>query len=603
MNEQAPTLYQFGPFQLHSSGHLLLRDGKPVSLTPKALDTLLVLVQSSGHVLQKDEILKKVWPDTFIEEATLAQNIFTLRKILGVDGSGRAYIETIPRRGYRFVADVKKLGPGGVALDDGLANGIPEKVAPVTPHPPASPEKSLAVLPLTNMSPDQDMEYFVDGITESIINSLAQVPQLRVRARSTIFRYKGSDIDPIQAGQDLGVQSVLLGRVLQRGKGLVINLELVDVANGWHLWGKQYNRTAADIFDVEEDIFRNVCEKLELQLADDGRGSSARRYTANAEAYRLYLRGRYHWNERTVDGYRKAIGCFREAIEGDPNYALAYAGLADAYSLQCSAFYGLKQPTEIMPRARAAAEKALQIDGSLPEAHTSLAYVKLFYDWDWFGAEAGFKRAIALDPRCAHAHHWYSHYLIAVGKNQTALEENQRAMELDPHDSTYNQHLAWYYLFAGDTDKAIETLRILITQSPNFYPARIILGIAYRQKEMFAEAVAEFEEARRLEDTSPPLAFIGNVYGRSGEKKKAREVLAELKKRSRQQYVSAYCKTVVAVGLEEFDEAFGYLDDAYHERSEWLTWIKVNWMLDPLRSDRRYDKLVQRLGFPAPALE
>lgn len=591
-------LYQFGPFQLDSSGHLLMREGKPVSLTPKALDTLLVLVQAGGRVLQKDEILKKVWPDTFIEEATLAQNIFTLRKILGVDENGRPYIETIPRRGYRFVADVKLLGPGGVAFEAEPEGDAAQEIAPAAQPPAAAPEKSLAVLPLVNQSQDQEMEYFVEGFTDNIINNLAQVPQLRVMARSTVFRYKSRELDPIQAGRELGVQSVLVGRVVQFGERLVISMELVDVANGWHIWGEQYNRPPADIFDVQEEIFRNVCDKLQLDFAKSGRGALTRRHTTNAEAYRLYLMGRYHWNKRTGDGYLKSIACYRQAIEVDPNYALAYSGLADAYSLQCSAFYGFRQPTEIMPRARAAVEKALQIDDSLAEVHTSLAYIKLVYEWDWAGAEAGFKRALALEPRCAHAHHWYSHYLMAVGKNQAALEENQTAMRLDPHDPTYNQHLGWYYLFIGDYDKAAEPLRMLIEQEPSFYPAHIILGIVYRQKGMFAEAIEEFQAARQLEDTAPAIAFIGNMYGISGDKKKAREMLGELKKRARQQYVSAYCKTMIAIGLEEYDEAFAHLDDAYYEHSEWLTWIKVNWMLEPLRSDPRYDRLVQRLGFP-----
>ncbi|MDQ3804037.1 MAG: winged helix-turn-helix domain-containing protein [Acidobacteriota bacterium] len=593
-----PTLYQFGPFQLDSSGHLLLRDGKPVSLTPKALDTLLVLVQASGRVLQKDEILTKVWPDTFIEEATLAQNIFTLRKILGVDENGRPYIETIPRRGYRFVADVKKLGPRGVAPEAKPAGDASEEVAPAPPPGPDAPAKSLAVMPLINLSPDQDIEYLAEGITDSIINNLAHVPQLHVIASSIVLRSMGHEIDPVEVGRELGVHSVLLGQVMKLGERLDISMKLIDVAHGWHTWGQQYNRALADIFEVQEDIFRNVCDKLQLSHAEGWRGSLAKLYTPNAEAYRLYLMGRYYWNKRTGEGYRRAIASFREAIEGDPNYALAYTGLADAYSLQCSAFYAFKQPTENMPRARAAVMKALRINDTLPEAHTSLAYIKLAYDWDWVGAEAEFKRAITLDPRNAHARHWYSHYLIAMGKNQAALEENKKAMELEPGDLAYNQHLGWYFLATGDSDKAVETLRRLVDQYPSFYPARVILGIAYQQKEMFPEALAEFQDARRLEDTAPTLAFIGNVYGLSGEKKKAREMLGELEKRSRQQYVSAYCKAVVEIGLEEYDAAFKYLDDAYHERSEWLMWIKVNGMLDPLRSDPRYDRLVQQLGFP-----
>jgi tetratricopeptide (TPR) repeat protein len=285
-------------------------------------------------------------------------------------------------------------------------------------------------------------------------------------------------------------------------------------------------------------------------------------------------------------------------MEVDRNYALAYSGLADCYALQCSAFYSLQQPTQVMPRAKAAVENALLLNDTLAEVHASLANIQLTYEWNWEAAEASFKRAIALDPKCAHVHHWYSHYLMIVGDADAAYEETHKALEIDPHDLTYNQHLGWYYLFTDKYDEAIKHLRAMIEQDPDFYPAHIILGIAYADNEMYPEAIEEFLEARRLEDRPPTLSYLGNVYARMGDKKKAREMLNELKKRSRQEYVSAYCMAMISIGLENFDEAFQYLDDAYHEHSEWLCWVKVNRVLDPIRSDPRFKKLLNRLAIP-----
>src|SRR5919197_6503319 len=355
MIRRATRFYEFGPFRIDTAERLLLREGTPVPLTPKAFETLLRLIQNSGHVVEKDELMREVGPDTYVEEANLTQNVFTLRKVLGEGRGGRQYIETVPRRGYRFTAAVKEVWDAerNRAID------------------------SLAVLPLVNASADPNIEYLSDGVTESIINSLSQLPQLRVMARSTVFRYKGRDVHPQEAGHEMGVRAVLTGRVFQFSDRLIIRAELTDVADGWQLWGEQYNSEPSDIFVVQEEISQEISEKLRLKLSGEERLRLAKRHTESADAYQAYLKGRFYWNKRTVESLKKSVELFEEAIRLDPNYALAYAGLADAYLLLGSVEYGALDPVSAMEKARQSAAAAFGRDASLAEAHASLAYVRI----------------------------------------------------------------------------------------------------------------------------------------------------------------------------------------------------------------------------------
>jgi TolB-like protein/Tfp pilus assembly protein PilF len=581
--------YEFGPFYLDPARRLLLREGKPVSLTAKTFDTLLCLVEHGERVVDKEELLKSVWPDTFVGEATLAQNIFKIRKALGQDPDGHSYIVTIPKRGYRFVGKVSRLENQPASVEEErpptLSAGAEETAS-------ESQNKSLAIMPLANMSNDPNAEYLSEGITESTINNLSQLHELQVVARSTVFRYKGQEIDPLEVGEKLSVNYVMVGRILLMGDQLIVKAELVDVANGWQLWGQQYAHDFSDIFKFEEEIAKDISEKLQLSLTKKEREQLDKHYTENAEAYDLYLQGRYHWNKKTEEGLKKAIDCFEQAIKIDPHYALALFGLADAYV--AFDFRGLLPPKETMPKAKAAASKAIEIDTNLAQPHTSLGCVKLIYDRDWEGAEKEFKRAIKLNPKYSHAHNWYSQYLMAMGQSETSFQESRIAMELDPFDPGTNLHLGWHYLHARQHDKAIEQLKKLIELEPKFFLAHLLLGMAYEQQGNFSEALVEFKEARLLEDSPVLLGFLGYTYAALGDRTRAMEILDELRERSKHSYVPAYSMALIHSRLGEQDDAFEHLEEAFAEKNQWLSWLNVAPEFDSLRPNPRFEMLVRR---------
>jgi TolB-like protein/DNA-binding winged helix-turn-helix (wHTH) protein/Tfp pilus assembly protein PilF len=598
MDVKPRPIYEFGSFRLEVAEHKLLHGTEPVPLTVKAFETLVALVQSSERLVEKNELLKKVWPDTFVDENTLAQNIFTLRKTLSLYDNGRQYIETVPRRGYRFVVRAQEVSPQSPATVEhsrlpGLHGFLSEGAAGAA----TQSSISLGVLPMVNVSADPNIDYLCEGITDSLINNLSQLPQLRVISRSVVFRYQGSELDPREAGKELGVKAVLVGRVQMVGDNLAVSTELVDAEGGWQIWGARYNRKLSDIFEVQEDIAQQIFEKLRLKLLGaEHRPQLFKRHTENIEAYHLYLKGRYYWNKRNGEGYNQALACFKQAIEADPRYALAYSGLADSYALQAGAFYALQMPRQIMPAAKAAALKALELNVRLAEAHTSLAYIKLSYDWDFPGAEESFKRAIELNPNCAHAHHWYAHYLMVASRRAESWSECQRALELEPLDPIFNLHLGWYYLYIREYDNAVDQLRKMSEVMPNLYPTHFLLGVAYAQQSNFQEAIDEFKTARSIEDRPPSLGYAGYVYGLAGERDKALQIQNELMEMSKHRYVSPYCRGIVYIALREMDKAFECLDKAYEDRSEWMVWLNINPELDSLRSHPRFADLQRRVG-------
>src|SRR5215213_5712392 len=592
MDHESSQGYEFPPFHLDSARRLFLREGKPVARTAKAFDTLLVLIENRDRVVEKDELLKNVWPDTFVGEATLAQNIFKIRKTLGQDPDGHPYIVTIPKRGYRFVGKVSR-------LEDQPANVEKEPPAKTTlsasdeENASESQVKSLAIMPLDNLSDDPNAEYLSDGITENTINKLSQLHDLRVAARSTVFRYKGQDFDPRKVGRDLSVNYVMVGRVALMGDQLIVKAELVDVANGWQLWGdKQYVHKLSDVFEFEEEIATHISEELRLTLTKKEQEQIRTQYTENSKAYLLYLEGRYHWNKRTEEGLRKAIELFKQAIKIDAHYTLALFSLADAYI--SFDFRGLLAPKEIMPEAEAAASKAIEIDPGLAQPHTSLGCVKLIYDRDWDGAEKEFKRAIELDPKYAAAHNWYSQYLMAKGQIEASFNESRIALNLEPFDLSTNLHLGWHYLHARNYEEAIEQLEKVIQLEPKFFLAHLLLGIAYEQQGNFSEALEEFKEASLLENSPVLLGFLGYTYAALGDRTKAVEMLDELRERSKHSYVPAYSIALIHSRLGEQDEAFEHLDKASMERSQWLSWLNVAPEFDNLRLDPRFETLVRR---------
>ncbi len=457
---------------------------------------------------------------------------------------------------------------------------------------------SVAVLPFVNVSADPQTEYLSDGITESVINNLSQFRSLRVMARSTVFRYKGKEADPQKVGQDLHVGAVLTGRLQERGDTLVIQAELVDVSKGTQLWGQQYNRKLADILSVQEEISREISEKLRLRLTGEDKARMAKRPTENNEAYELYLKGRYYWNKRTEEGLRRAIEYFSQATEKDPAYALAHAGLADCYIVLGE--FGLLPGREAYAKARGAAAKALALDDTLAEPHNALAILKGDYDWDWPGAEREFRRAIELNPGYSTAHQWYAELLSELGRHEEALAEIKRAQQLDPLSLIINAASGKILLYAGRDDLAIEQLRKTLEIDPNFAHAHHFLGYVYVRKGAFTEAIAEFQRAISL---SPNLtqykAGLGHAYARAGKSAEARKLLSELKEESKRRYVSWSDFAAIYAGLGEKDQAFACLEKAYEQRdTKLVTRGSLNPLLDPLRSDPRFADLLRRIGLP-----
>jgi len=460
----------------------------------------------------------------------------------------------------------------------------------------AAPVDSLAVLPFTNASRDPNAEYLSDGLTESLINSFSQLPQLRVLPPTTVFVYKGKD--PLKAGRDLGVRAVLTGRVLQRGDSLIVQAELTDVKRGSQMWGKRFQEKFSDAFAVQEGIAREISQSLRLKLTGEEEKRLARRYTENPEAYDLYLKGRYYWNKRTGESIGKSIQFFQSAIEKDPGYALAYAGLADSFHLL--AFYGEGPPKEFWPKARAAAVRALEIDENLAQAHALLADLKYLFDWDWPGAEREFRRAIELNPNYPTGHQWYANYLSVCGRFPAALREIQSAQNLDPLNLVINTDVGTTYYWGGQYERAIEEQRKALELDPDFFLAHVYLGFAYLRKNLPEDAIREFGIAGRLAPDEPDaIALRGYACGVAGRRSEAEKALAELAALSKRRYVSAFPIAWVYVGLGNKDRAFEWLEKAYGERACRLVYLNVERAFDPLRSDPRFVDLLRRMKFPS----
>ncbi len=458
---------------------------------------------------------------------------------------------------------------------------------------------SVAVLPFENAGGDPNGEYLSDGITESLIGNLTQLPELRVIARASVFRYKGRAADPQAVARELNVRAVVMGRVAQRGENLSVSAELIDTRDNRRVWGEQYQRRLADVLALEGEISRDLSRRLRVRPAGEAERRPAKRPTANTEAYQLYLKGRYYWNKMPQDVDR-GIQSFQQAIEKDPNYALAYTGLADYYLSLGSWEVGAMAPAEAGPKARAAARKALEIDDQLAEAHTSMGYALLNFDWDWAGAERELRRSLELDPRDSNAQHRYSHYCMAVGRVDESLAASQRALELDPLNLIISGHLGWHYVWARQPDQAIEQVRKTLELDPNFFYGHLLLGWADEQKGMYQEAIAAEEKASEVSGRNAlSLASLGHAYAVGGKRAQALQVIEELKERSRQSYVGAYEIAVIYVGLGDKDQAFAWLEKACQERSAWLVYLTREPRLDPLRPDPRFRELVRRVGVPS----
>jgi serine/threonine protein kinase/Tfp pilus assembly protein PilF len=455
---------------------------------------------------------------------------------------------------------------------------------------------SVAVLPFVNVSADPNIEYLADGVTDGIIGSLSRIPDLRVMARSTVFSYKGHEVTAQKVGKDLNVDAVLLGRIEQRGDTLTIRADLVSVKDGSELWGGQYSRKLADLLNIEEAISKEIYDNLRPRLTGQEAAQPAHHYTDNPEAYQLYLQGVYYRNKWTEAGFAKAIDYFNQAVERDPNYALAYAGLANAYNFQGD--YGYAAPKDVRQSAKAAAERALRIDPMLPEAHVSQALVREAFDWDWRGAEREFRRALELDPNSAAAHQWYGDFLLRMDRTEEARTEFKRAQELDPLSLPINTGMGLQLYYARQYEASIQQLKKTLNLDPNFVPAQRALETAYAQNSMFREAIAERQRVLTLSGNPDLAAAIGEDYRKSGYSGVLQSWLAGLKEVSKQRYVSPYNIAQIHARLLEKEQALTTLEQAVRERDCRLSYVKVDPAFDEIRADVRFQQVVARLGMP-----
>jgi TolB-like protein/Tfp pilus assembly protein PilF len=572
-------LYEFGPFRLDAGGRLLFREGQRLALSPKAVELLVVLVEAEANTVGKEELLNRVWADTAVEEGSLTSHISLLRKTLG-----ERYIETIPKRGYRFVGTVNE----------------------VTEAPGRQPHiRSLAVLPLENLAPYSDGDYFAESMTEALITGLAKIASLRVVSRTSIMRYKNTQKSLPEIGKELSVDAIVEGSVQREGDRVRISARLVRAATDQHMWADAYDRELRDVLILQNEVARTIAQQVQAKLTPEehARLSSARE--VDPGAYELAIKGRYFWVKRTEDSINRALAHFQQAVKLDPGYAAAYSGLADCYSsLGFSFDVGSQRPADVQPKAKAAAMKALQLDDSLADAYTSLAYVKLNFDWDWPGAELEFKRSLQLNPGYANGHHWHAHLLLSSGRLGEALAESKRALELDVLSPIMNVHLGWHYLYARQYDRALDQLTKTLELDPNYGLAHWYRGLAYQQKGMYTEALRELAKARNLLKHSPIVeADIGHLHAVSGSKTEAESVIAWLKKESARRYVNPFAIALIYVGLGRYDQGFEWLDTAFCERSDMLVYLRVDPRLDSIRPDPRFALLAGRVGVPQVSID
>lgn len=456
---------------------------------------------------------------------------------------------------------------------------------------------SIVVLPFTNMSSDAENEFFADGITEEIINALAQIEELRVVARTSAFSFKGKQIDLRTVGESLNVTSILEGSVRKSGNRLRITAQLINVADGYHLWSERYDRELQDIFEVQDEIAKTIANRLKVTLRGESQQPLVKAGTTNLEAYQLYLKGRFQANKRTPDGFSEGVGYFQQAIEKDPDYAMAYAGLAEAYTQM--AFMNVFPPKELMPKAKAAAVKALELDDNLADPHVALGYASFGYDWDWVAAEKHFERAYELNPRGLSYHIYFPTYLSSLGRFEEALALANRAVELDPASPSANYLLSVQYFVARKFDQAIEELRRTLEMAPDLFLVYVVLAQAYAGKGLYREAITEIEKVSAMNRDLPAVAGLrGYIHGLLGERSEALQIIEQLKAISKQRYVPGFYIALVYAGLRDNDQAFDWLEKSREERFVRLAYLAREPLWEPIRSDARFAELVRRVGIP-----
>ena len=611
MSQQATDLYEFGPFRIDTTNRLLFRNGKPIPLKPKVVETLLVLIENSGRVLEKDELIQKLWPDTFVEEGNLTQNIYVLRKALSDGPESEAYIETIPRRGYRFAVEVRKVNAentaavstarrstrwiwlAGFVLIGVAAVGLIWISQKVRSNSSNVAIKTLAILPFRPLTAGSGDNYIGQGMADALITKLSNSQQIAVRPTSAVLRYVDNDRDPLAAGRALDVEAVLDGKVQREGERVRVTVQLLRVSDGASLWAEQYDEAFTNIFALQDSISAQAARSLTLQLTGNQTASMRKHYTENAKAYDSYLQGRYFFNKRNTAGFKKAIEHYDHALSIDSNYALAYAGLADCYIRLNDS--GVPMTEEAVPHGRAAVMKALSIDDTLAEAHATLAFIKFRHDWDFAGADAEFKRSLQLDPNYSEAHQWYAFYLLAVGRPTEAEGEMKRAQELDPLSVSLNSNLALSLFFRHQFEQSVQQCRKTLEMEPTFTLARVTLGLNYEQQGLTKEAIAEFRKLGETVDIATAAA-LGHALAKNGQTAEARIVLSDLREHAKQAYVPPYGMAILHAGLGEDSQALDWLERGLQDRSLRPLWLKLDPRLDTLRHQDRFIQLVRKMG-------
>ena len=623
------TVFRFGAFVLVPGERLLLRDGKPLALTGKAFDLLATLVRQPGHLLTKDELLRAVWPSVVVEEVNLSVNVSALRKVLGSAPGTAEWIETVPRQGYRFNAAVeigdldttRGTPPAEVAISPGGDDA--SQVVDVAPRLSRrnvawvlgvlsvtglavvasarwlggrTPYRSVAVLPFTvDEAPNT---YLVDGLVEGVINGLTRMPALRVMPRASSIQFKGAKGDPVAAGRALDVAAVVTGSLSGGSDGVRLQVELVDVARSAQVWSTAYQVAAADLPLLEMRVMHDLAGAMWVQWAGVARGGVASQPTRDAQAYQAYLRGRYLWNQRSKTSLQGAVVQFRRAVDLDPRFALAYAGLADAHTTL--GYLGYLTPVGTFPIARPHALKALELDPSLAQAHASLAYIKFYFDWDWEGARQEFARAIELNPNDPVSHQWFAVYLLASGQPDRAFDEVQLAHRLDPLSLALNTDIGFHHYYNGRYREAVFQLRSVLDMKNDFLLAHLWLARTLLEMRQFDAALAETAVAESKARDWPVLVTArGFTYAMAGMTSEAQAVLREMDALARQRFVTSYGIALVHAGLGQKNESFSWLDKAFEERSHWLVWLRLDPRWKNLRDDLRFAALIEKIKYPA----
>jgi len=618
------TVFEFGEFHLDVANKALLRNGKPVGLTPKVFDTLLLLVERQGQLVEKEEFVQKLWPGTFVEDAALAENISRLRRALG-ETEGQRWIITVPKRGYRFAPDGTKavalqpIGPGSTLPKVNPASRLWRKIgflaavvllviAAVYLYLSRSsqfaviPVHSLAVLPLENLSGDPEQEYFADGMTDDLITQLAKLSSIRVISRTSIMRLKGTRKPLREIARELNVDAVVEGTVTRSPERVRVTAQVVRANPEQHLWAESYDRPLGDVVLLQGELAKEISRAIRIQLTPREQTRLASARPVNPEAYEACLKGRYFWSKRTEATTKKAIEYFQLAIEKEPSYALAYAGLADSYASPAlaEALQESVPPTDAFPRAKAAASRALELDDTLGEAHASLATFKFLYDRDWTASEAEFKRALELNPNYANAHIWYAQSLVWMQRSEEAVAEARRARDIDPLSLVINANLGLILGAAHHYDLGIEQCRKTLDMDPNFALAHYRLGQIFIVRGMNKDAISELEKAIALSGGSPrATAELALAYAQMGNKKQALKLLEDLKQRSKQRYVSPFNLALIYGALGDKNHALEWLEKANEQRSPSLILLNYSPAFRSLRLEPRFIKLVRSAGLPA----